>query len=183
MRRGGRDVDAGPDHVVGVEDGGGALGVGHRRPEFIDRGVEGVLPVDVREARQLRAGRLVEEAGEAQAVAELVEQHGRQVDLGAVVVVQAVVPADAGEAAGLAEGAPEQPPPALQLGEQDVVPLVDCRHDVGERRPHPEEVARRPGGGLVGPGVGDVGIGVRHGVSSTPENVTTRPKGRALGLL
>ena len=89
----------------------------------------------------VRPGRLVDEVGESQPVAELVEEHGDEIGVGAVVGVEAVVPAYAAEACRV----------TVQVA-------VEARDDVvGVRvRRSRSQVGRRE---LVGQGNGVPGIG------------------------
>src|SRR4029077_7575232 len=107
-RAGGDDVRAGPVQVAraarAVDRRRLALDVRHRRPG-LGGGVVLELPhVDVVESRRLRTAREVHERGETEAVPELVERDGHEIELAAPrVAVEAVVPAEAGEAARVPE--------------------------------------------------------------------------------
>src|SRR6476660_10541211 len=89
--------------------------------------VEEETLIDVVIGRTESAGRRVEEGAEAETVAELVKEHGHQVELGAMEGIQAVVPVPAGQAARVDTDA------AVEDG-HDVVRsgVVGAGRDVGE---------------------------------------------------
>ena len=75
-----------------------ALGVGHLRPELVGGVVEDVDVEHVVEIGDAGAGRDVGELLEAEAVRELVQQHGHQIDVVAVIRVEPEIELPAAEA-------------------------------------------------------------------------------------